>query len=77
MGRKHMSKNVGTHITHCCHLHGCKYYLPDDEYCPVEAGELAQEYPCEYCHTEEELEETILSAAQELKFIRSLKKETI
>jgi len=39
-------KNVGTHRTHCCVLHGCKY--GHDE-CPVVSGEILQEYPCEDC----------------------------
>lgn len=38
---------IGVHVTHCCVLHGCKY---GDEDCPVEKGEVEQEYPCEYCN---------------------------
>lgn len=36
----------GTHIGHCCIIHGCKY---GDEDCPVVNGETVQQYTCEYC----------------------------
>lgn len=36
----------GTHITHCCINHGCKYAQYD---CPVFNGRLKQESPCELC----------------------------
>jgi len=39
-------KNPGTHRTHCCILHGCKY--GNDE-CPVVSGEIRQDYTCEDC----------------------------
>lgn len=35
---------VGTHATHCCKRHGCKY---GDEDCPVVLGTAQQEYACE------------------------------
>ena len=38
--------NSGVHIGHCCKQHGCKY---SDDDCPVEAGTVEQEFPCEYC----------------------------
>jgi len=42
-----MIKNkIGVHRTHCCLLHGCKYR---DENCPVELGEIDQDYICEDC----------------------------
>lgn len=41
--------NIGTHASHCCKWHGCKY---GDENCPVVTGEVEQEYPCEYCDEE-------------------------
>ncbi len=40
---------IGVHVTHCCALHGCKY---GDADCPVSAGQVAQEYPCEHCPEE-------------------------
>lgn len=46
-------KNIGTHQTHCCKIHGCKY--GDDE-CPVVDSSIIQAYPCEDC---EEVEEQI------------------
>lgn len=36
----------GVHETHCCVVHGCKYY---DEDCPVETGEIEQENTCMDC----------------------------
>jgi len=36
----------GTHRTHCCVAHGCKY---NDRDCPVETGKIKQDYTCEYC----------------------------
>lgn len=39
-------KNIGTHITHCCIVHGCKYGHED---CTVVNAEYQQEYLCEYC----------------------------
>jgi hypothetical protein len=38
--------NIGTHVEHCCVLHGCKYGHAD---CPVAACEAVQAYPCERC----------------------------
>lgn len=39
--------NVGTHSSHCCKKHGCKY---SDEDCPVQFGHIIQDYPCEWCN---------------------------
>jgi len=36
----------GTHATHCCDRHGCKY---GDKKCPVELGTVLQVYPCIDC----------------------------
>jgi hypothetical protein len=36
--------NIGTHQTHCCIIHGCKY---GDEDCPVVTGKVVQTYFCE------------------------------
>lgn len=36
----------GVHATHCCAYHGCKY---GNDGCPVVAGRVKQEYPCEDC----------------------------
>jgi hypothetical protein len=46
--------NPGTHRTHCCAKHGCKYGSPG---CPVVSGELVQDYPCEVCGDDEDDEE--------------------
>jgi len=50
----------GTHATHCCTIHGCKYGHVD---CPVELGLVKQEYPCEYCNDDEDEDENIVDAA--------------
>ena len=39
-------KNPGTHRTHCCVIHGCKYGHPE---CPVVSKEILQDYLCEDC----------------------------
>lgn len=38
--------NIGTHTTHCCAKHGCKYGNTD---CPVANNVIKQVYPCEDC----------------------------
>jgi hypothetical protein len=38
---------TGTHVSHCCLQHGCKY--GEDISCPVTNGTHKQEYPCEEC----------------------------
>jgi hypothetical protein len=43
-------KNTGTHSSHCCLEHGCKY--GNDE-CPVTTGIVIQEYKCEDCDDDE------------------------
>lgn len=43
--------NPGTHQSHCCKRHGCKYGSPG---CPVLSGELVQEHPCEVCEFDDE-----------------------
>jgi len=37
---------IGVHRTHCCVLHGCKYRDPK---CPVESGDIEQDFICEDC----------------------------
>lgn len=39
-------KNPGTHATHCCAIHRCKY---GEEDCPVVSHEIEQVYTCEWC----------------------------
>lgn len=39
-------RNVGTHQTHCCIQHGCKY---GNANCPVVNETVVQEYACEDC----------------------------
>ncbi len=46
METEHPRDERGTHRTHCCIRHGCKY---GDEDCPVADGTVWQEYACEYC----------------------------
>jgi hypothetical protein len=42
---------IGTHTSHCCIRHGCKY---GDPQCPVKTGEATQEYDCEGCEEDAE-----------------------
>ncbi len=42
----HPADPRGTHKSHCCVRHGCKYGEPD---CPVASGEIEQLYDCEEC----------------------------
>lgn len=49
--------NEGVHRTHCCWDHGCKY---GDDDCPVKAGRITQEYPCEWCDEDKEKMERML-----------------
>jgi hypothetical protein len=46
-------QEIGTHVTHCCIRHGCKY---GDGDCPV-AGNRShvQEYLCEFCGNTDDL----------------------
>lgn len=46
--------NPGTHRSHCCKRHGCKYGSPG---CPVLSGELVQDHPCEVCEFDTEDDE--------------------
>lgn len=39
-------RNIGTHQTHCCIRHGCKY---GNANCPVVNETVVQAYACEYC----------------------------
>lgn len=43
---KSETEHTGTHVAHCCVLHGCKY---GDDDCPVASGEIGQAAPCEQC----------------------------
>lgn len=62
-------KNVGTHVTHCCLKHGCKY---NEDECPVVSGARQQEYSCEYCTSSATLEAKIEALKEELEWSRSL-----
>lgn len=64
-------KNVGTHLTHCCSLHGCKYY--GNEECPVTNGQ-DQVYPCERCQSENVILEQMFELQKELNHTLELKK---
>lgn len=43
--------DIMVHASHCCVRHGCKY---GDADCPVVAGTVPQQYPCEFCAMDEE-----------------------
>lgn len=44
-----MTIDYGTHISHCCKWHGCKFGESD---CPVATGKIRQGYLCEYCYND-------------------------
>jgi len=48
-------QQFGTHASHCCPLHGCKYN--DEDRCPIETGLAKPTYGlnngCEYCEYNE------------------------
>lgn len=72
-------ERYGVHITHCCILHGCKYGYED---CPVELGEVKQEYTCQDCGDDnfnkvEEVEEFIAIQKQVEEYKKQGKKEII
>jgi hypothetical protein len=45
--------NPGTHRSHCCMRHGCKYSSLE---CPVVLGQLEQDHPCEACDDDDDEE---------------------
>lgn len=59
--------NIGVHISHCCKWHGCKYNDPN---CPVENGQVEQEYLCEWCSELLKDEEYLTTRLQQLKEIK-------
>lgn len=62
-------KNVGTHETHCCKRHGCKYGYG---VCPVADGATVQRYACEYCVSVRSLETKIANLQEELEWSKTL-----
>ena len=62
-------QRIGTHVSHCCAKHGCKY---GDSDCPVEAGTQEQTQACESCTSVKTLEERIKYLQKELEWSRGL-----
>lgn len=52
----------GSHPSHCCYRHGCKY---GDHDCPVVDERATQEYPCEQCQSVKELDYQIAELQEE------------
>lgn len=61
--------NVGTHLSHCCKRHGCKY---GNTKCPVALDELLQNNPCEFCRSKSEIEDEIAELQEELAWAKEL-----
>lgn len=61
--------SVGTHKTHCCEKHGCKY---NSETCPVELRQVEQSYSCETCRSVAAIEAEIEQLKAELEWSRGL-----
>jgi len=55
--------HIGVHRTHCCFIHGCKYGV---ENCPVESGEIEQDYLCECCDADG------IKSVEEIKAMKTL-----
>lgn len=56
---------AGTHVTHCCGKHGCKY---GDSDCAVKTGEYTQMYACSYCQSVETIQGKITALTKELQW---------
>lgn len=68
-----MVKNIGTHRTHCCAQHGCKYSYDSD--CPVETGAITQEYRCEWCLSVSDAEKALKEAKKAIRQANKLAKK--
>jgi hypothetical protein len=66
------AREIGTHVSHCCERHGCKY--GEGEYCAVESKTHKQDYPCEFCVDIADAEAQIEHLKEEINFVQSLKK---
>lgn len=63
-------REIGTHVSHCCERHGCKY--GDGEDCAVQSKRHKQDYPCESCVDIAEAEADIKNLLEEIAFRKSL-----
>jgi hypothetical protein len=61
--------SVGTHTSHCCGKHGCKYSKED---CPVVTKTHPQEFACEYCGSEKDIQKKIAELQEELAWTQHL-----
>lgn len=61
--------NVGTHETHCCAKHGCKYFSGP---CPVADKAVEQAYGREYCVSSSVLKTQIAALVKEIAWSESL-----
>jgi hypothetical protein len=68
--------NIGTHQTHCCKQHGCKYGYKNEE-CPVEAGTVEQEQACESCKSSALIDAQIRALQAEREWSVSLESKGI
>lgn len=60
----------GTHASHCCVIHGCKY--GQDEACVVAMKVTQQDYLCEECISIQEAEELIAELKEQIALAKSL-----
>jgi hypothetical protein len=61
--------SVGTHTSHCCGKHGCKYSKED---CPVVTKTHQQEFACEFCGSEKGIQEKMTELQEELAWSQHL-----
>jgi hypothetical protein len=54
--------SVGTHQTHCCEKHGCRY---GKETCAVVTKEVEQSYPCPQCRSTSAIDAEIKELEEE------------
>jgi hypothetical protein len=61
--------NIGTHTSHCCAKHGCKYSKAD---CPVATKTHQQEGSCEFCGSVKGIQEKLAELQEELAWSQHL-----
>lgn len=63
---------VGTHTSHCCAKHGCKYDGDTTGVCPVFDGVAEQEYACPYCEPSSALKAQVEALQEEIAWSEKL-----
>lgn len=61
--------NIGTHQSHCCAKHDCKY---GDDDCPVFSGDVIQDFACPFCLSTSYLDKEIARLQDERAWSQKL-----